>query len=323
MNRHLLVKARRPVPSGRAAHSARVLPVRACFAHGCRHRLPVRGSALPGQDARHCSPPTASVKRIRDRMQNGIIAEATAKPTICRPQAILLGQLTILCPRNDCAKFARILRDGHKLAGPAPCTSASASIPHTGPVRVLSVAFPRPHTFSVHVQSVSAIHPQSVRSVFGNCPRFVQRLPRLPRERRVCCSSNRELPNDGSAVARNRVDRALGCGSLPASSPLLWVCRGFLLAIRVVVFVASVGRLKVSGSLSRRASLVMSGFFCPLAPDRRTAIDRPGIGPRSIAVRSAAARLNSRRRSSLRVLCFNSATGSARGKSTGTPNQKQ
>ena len=243
MKRHLLVKARRPVLAGRAAHTASALPVRACFAHGYRHRLPVRGSAVPGCFARHCLPPTAFVKRIRDKVQIGTIAEATARPPIFRPQAMLLSQLTILYPRKDCAKFARNSRNGHKLAGHGHGTPAFAYIPRTGPVRVLSVAFTPPHTFSVHVQSVSAIHPQSVRSVFGNCPRFVQRLPRLPRERRVCCSSNRELPNDGSALARNRVDRALGCGSLPASSLLLWVCRAFLLAIRVVVLVGSGGRV--------------------------------------------------------------------------------
>jgi excisionase family DNA binding protein len=39
----------------------------------------------------------------------------------------------------------------------------------------------------------------------------------------------------------------------------------------------------------------MSGCICPLAPDGRTAIDRPRNGPRSIAVHSAATDLNSRR----------------------------
>ena len=59
MKSQLLVNARRPVPSGRVANFAIRLPTRACIANGCRHRLPVRGSASPGRNARHCSPPTA------------------------------------------------------------------------------------------------------------------------------------------------------------------------------------------------------------------------------------------------------------------------
>jgi hypothetical protein len=323
MSRHLLVKARRPVPSGRAAQSARVLPVRACSARGCRHRPAVRGSAWPGQDARHCSPPTVFVKRIRAKVQDGTVAEATAKPRFFRQQAIFLNPLTILCTCNDCAKFARNSRNGHNLAGPLHYASASASIPRTGPVRALSIAFPRPHTFSVHVQSASAIHPQPIRSMSGKCPRSVQCFSRLLRERRVCCSRNRELPNDGSAIARNRAGCAFDCCLSPAAYQSLWVCRAFLLAFRVVLLASSGGRPHFSHSLCCRASLAESVGFCPLAPDWRTAIDSPGNSPRSIAVRSVAVRLNSRRWSSLRVLCFNSASGAPRGKSKETPNQKQ
>src|SRR3984957_491419 len=61
MNHQLLKNARRPVPSGRSAQTARVLPTRACFAQRREPmRLAVRGSALPGRYARHCSPPTAA-----------------------------------------------------------------------------------------------------------------------------------------------------------------------------------------------------------------------------------------------------------------------
>ena len=323
MNRLLLVKARRSVPSGRGAQSARVLPVRACFAHGYRHRLPVRGSAWPGQDARHCSPPTVLAKRIRDRMRNDAIGEATTGPTILRPQAMFLGQPTKLYPRNDCAKFAQNSRNGHKLAGHRFSTSASASIPHTVPVRVLSVAFPRTHTFSVHVQSVAAIRPHPIRRVSNKCLRSVHWFSHLPRKGCLVGLSNRELPNDSSAVARNRVGWALDSWSSPAACQSLWIFRTFLLAFRVVLLASSGGRLKVTRSSSCPASLAESVGFCPLAPDRRIAIDRPGNGPRSIAVRSAAVRLNTRRRSSLCVLCFNSASGAAPGKSKGMPNQKQ
>jgi hypothetical protein len=60
MKRQFLAKARRPVPSARVAQSARVLPSRACFARTkALIRLTVRGFALPGRDARHCSPPTS------------------------------------------------------------------------------------------------------------------------------------------------------------------------------------------------------------------------------------------------------------------------
>ncbi len=323
MNRHLLVKARRPVPSGRAAQSARVLPVRACFAHGCRHRPAVRGSAWPGQDARHCSPPTAFVKRIRDRMQDDTIGKATTSPTFFRPQAVIHCQPTILCPRNDRAKFVRNSRDGHKRACPRHGTSVSTYIPHTSRVHALSIAFLRPRSFPVRVQSATAIRSQSLRSASAKCPRSVQWLSRLPLEQRVCCSSNRELPNDGSAVARNRVGCSFDFCSSPAACQSLRVRRAFLLAFRVVLLASSGGRPHFSHSLCCRASLVMSGFFCPLAPDRRTAIDRPGNGPRSIAVPSAAVRLNNSRRSSLRVLWFNSASGAPRGKSKEMPNQQQ
>src|ERR1700722_20283544 len=64
MKRHLHVNARRPVPSGRAAHSARVLPTRACLARTRSSKvIAVRGSALPGRYARHCSPPTAEANQ--------------------------------------------------------------------------------------------------------------------------------------------------------------------------------------------------------------------------------------------------------------------
>ena len=64
MKSQLLINARRPVPSGRVANLARRLPTRACFARQrASKRLAVRGSALPGRDARHCSPPTAAMNR--------------------------------------------------------------------------------------------------------------------------------------------------------------------------------------------------------------------------------------------------------------------
>src|SRR5439155_13455873 len=57
--------ARRPVPSAPAAKSARVLPARACFVRtGAPKRLAVRGCALPGRYAWHCSPPPAAEDEI-------------------------------------------------------------------------------------------------------------------------------------------------------------------------------------------------------------------------------------------------------------------
>jgi hypothetical protein len=256
-------------------------------------------------------------------MPNGIIAEATANPTLFRTQASPLSHRTILFPRNYCAKFARNSRNGHKLASHGHGTSASASIPRTVPVRALSIAFPRAHTFPIRIQSVTAIRPQSIRSVSGKCPHSIQWLSHLPRERRLCCSSNREFPNDGSAVARNRAGCAFDCCLSPAAYQSLWICRAFLLAFRVVVFVASAGRLTVSRWLSRRASVAESVGFCPLAPDGRTAIDRPGNGPRSIASHFVAVNLNNRFPFSLCVLRFSSADGAEQDKPDGRPNQKQ
>jgi len=61
MKPQLLANARRPVPSAHAAQPAHVLPARACLVRtGAPKRLAVRGCALPGRYARHCSPPTAA-----------------------------------------------------------------------------------------------------------------------------------------------------------------------------------------------------------------------------------------------------------------------
>ena len=214
MKRHLLVKARRPVPSGRAAHSARVLPVRACFAHGCRHRLPVRGSALPGQDARHCSPPT--------------------------------GQLKILCPRNLRVTFARYSRNGHKLAGHCQGMSAPMNLPRPFPVRELSIAYAQPHTFPVRVQSATVIRPQSVRSVSGECPHSVQWLACRACERCIVGLSSREFSKHVSSIIRGRAGCPLEDCSLLAACQSLPVRRTFLLAFRVALLASSGGRPNLS-----------------------------------------------------------------------------
>jgi hypothetical protein len=257
MKRHLLVKARRPVPSGRAAQSARVLPVRACLAHGCRHRLPVRGSALPGCFARHCSPPTVFVKRIRAMMRDDIISEATADPTFFYPQAILPSQLTISRPRKDCAKFTRNSRNGHKLAGHGPDTSASAFIPRTGPVRILPIAFPRLHTFPVRVQSLTVVRPQSVHSVSGACPHSVRWLTCRARERCIVGLAKREVSKHASSVFHSRADCPLDFPSPAAVFPSLPVRRTFLLAFRVVFLASSGGRLKLSRCVLQSGVVVL------------------------------------------------------------------
>jgi hypothetical protein len=69
----------------------------------------------------------------------------------------------------------------------------------------------------------------------------------------------------------------------------------FPLAFRVVSLASSEARLNLLRSLRCRASLAMSGCICPLAPDWRTAIDRPRNGPRSIAAHFVATDVNSRR----------------------------
>jgi len=240
MKRHLLVNVRRPVPSGPAAHSARVLPVRACFAHGCRDRLPVRGSALPGCFARHCSPPTAFNKRIHERVQ-----------------VLLLSQLSISRSRKDCAKLARSLRNGHKLAGPGHYSSASAYIPRTGPVRILTVAFPRPHTFPVRVQSVTVVRPQSARSVSGEYPHSVRWLTCRARERCIVGLASLEFPKHISSVIRGRAGCPLDFYSPLAAFPLSPVRRTFPLAFRVVFLASSGGHPNLSGSVLRSGVAVL------------------------------------------------------------------
>jgi hypothetical protein len=241
MKRHLLVKARRPVPSGRAAHFARVLPLRACLAHRVAPiRLAVRGSALPGCFARHCSPPTVFKKRIRERAQ-----------------VLLLSQLTILCPRNGCAKLARHSRIGHKLAGPGQYSSASAYIPRPSPVRVLPIAFPRPHTFPIRVQSVTLVRPQSVRSMSGECPHSVRQLTCLACERCIVGSASRAFPKHVSSAIQDRAGRPLGFWSPAAAFPSLPVRRTFLLAFRVVFLASSGGRPNFSGCVLRSGVAVL------------------------------------------------------------------
>ena len=257
MKRHSLANARRPVPSGRVAHSARVLPVRACFAHGRRHRLPVRGSALPGCFARHCSPPTAFKKRIRDRVQSGTVAEATARPSIFQRQVLLLSQLTISRPRKDCAKFARNSRYGHKLADPGSDTSASAYRPRPGRVRILTIAFPRPHTFPVRVQSVTMVRPQSVRSVSGECPHSVQWLACRACERCIVGLASRKFSKHVSSIVRGRAGCPLKDCSLLAAFQSLPVRRAFLLAFRVTFLASSGGRPNLSRCVSRSGVAVL------------------------------------------------------------------
>lgn len=109
------INARRSVPSGRVAHSARVLPTRACFAHGCRHCLPVRGSALPGRNARHCSPPTAEVNhkmnicQLIERPPVHAIAVGNHEPENCI-KTLATGML-LAHQDNRLAAISRILAD--------------------------------------------------------------------------------------------------------------------------------------------------------------------------------------------------------------------
>jgi len=246
MKCHLLVKARRPVPSGRVAHSARVLPVCACFAHGRRHRLPVRGSALPGQDARHCSPPT--------------------------------GQLKILCPRNLRVTFARYSRNGHKLAGHCQGMSAPMNLPRPFPVRELSIAYAQPHTFPVHVLSLTSMRLQSFRNVSKECPQSDQWFSRPPSERYMDGSRSQQFPRHDLAFARNRAGCLLEVFSFVAASQLLPVRRTFLLAFRVAFLALSGGRPNLShrvllsgvavlplGALAAAPGCVqMLRIFCPV-----------------------------------------------------------
>ncbi len=179
-------------------------------------------------------------------MRADTIAEPTTDLTLFHRQALLLSQLTILCPRNLRVIFARYSRNGHKLAGPGPDSSASAYIPRTGPVRMLSIAFPRPHTFPVRVQFVTVIRPQSVRSVFGECPHSVQWLTCRAHERCIVGLASREFPKHVSSVIRGRAGCPLDFCSPPAAFPSLPVRRTFLLAFRVAFPASSGGRPNLS-----------------------------------------------------------------------------
>ncbi len=132
MKRHLHVNARRPVPSGRVAHSARVLPTRACFARmRSSKQIAVRGSALPGPYARHCSPPTAeanqmlNIRTLMERPPVRAIALDNHKAENCI-QALATGML--LAHRNNClAATSRIEADGSTNEITAPKIDRNAS----------------------------------------------------------------------------------------------------------------------------------------------------------------------------------------------------
>jgi hypothetical protein len=132
MKRHLHVNARRPVPSGRVAHSARVLPTRACFARTRSSKvIAVRGSALPGRYARHCSPPTAeanlklNICKLIERPPVHAIALGNHEPENCI-QALATGML--LAHRNArLAATSRIKADGSTNEITAQKTDRNAS----------------------------------------------------------------------------------------------------------------------------------------------------------------------------------------------------
>lgn len=131
MKRHLHANARRPLPSGRVAHSARVQSTRACFA---QTRLPkgiaVRGSALPRRYARHCSPPTAeanqklNICKLMQRPPVRTIALDNHEAENCI-QSLATGML--LAHRNNClAATSRIEADGSTNEITAPKTDWKA-----------------------------------------------------------------------------------------------------------------------------------------------------------------------------------------------------
>jgi len=132
MKRHLHVNAPRPVPSGRVAHSARVLPTRACFARTRSSKgIAVRGSALPGRYARHCSPPTAeanqklNICKLIEWPPVHAIALGNHEPENCI-QALATGML--LAHRNNrLAATSRIKADGSTNEITAPKTDRNAS----------------------------------------------------------------------------------------------------------------------------------------------------------------------------------------------------
>jgi len=302
-------QARRPVPSGRFAQIASVLPARACRAQGMEpNRLAVRGCAVPGQAARHCSPPTAfpngnvNIWRVIGS-QSVCLSEhcsyeyesfiQTHKPRILLAhQCHWLGALTpnqataqkvglnaprVVRGRNRQARFEALLLNR------IPCRTHQLS----------KIVVLRYHGSAS--TSVALVTTMKFRLVACPCTDFGKIKPVVASfcmGLTICCSVV-----DVGGMARMLGSCSSGGRSLPSarlqfftgSHPTL-----FPFAFRRGLFGPSDDLPKLLCWLCRSASLAKSAYFCPFAPDGRVAIECPGNGPHSIAVHSTTVPVDNR-----------------------------
>lgn len=268
-------KARRPVLSVCLARLAGVLPSRACFAVGRRQRLPVRGSALPGQFARRCSPPTAAADRHSD------ISMLIKWPLICigSIRSYELQSFTQMWATKWRPKCRRISRCNKAQVWPKPP-------PHA--VNVLLALLPLRSTLTA-----AAFRPGLLlgsgfgKSKAGALSFHRTHLPLISGDKAIAS----EIAMEHSAAAAIASIRLLKLnrwvvrlsGHVPPQ--LVIICTSFPLpfAFRVVILASTEGCWTFAAGSSSWTLRAESGCFCALAPRGAPQLLAPRIGPRSIA----------------------------------------
>ncbi len=259
MKSHLLKLACRPVPSGRLAESACVLPARDCLARRIEPDwFALRGFAVPVRYARPGSSPTAGKVRIRDAAMTDTEPQSNHQsdwPTgaFFRTQALLLIKLTVWRPRNFRVTATRYACDDHRPDSHIYGIATPTNFPRSSHAHGLSTIFPRPRIFQVHVQSAITLHPRSVQCLSNECPRSDQRFPQFSRERCLNCLRNVPSFDWDSPLARKRVVWVCAFRLLSAACQSLSVRRKVFFAFRMA-FLASA---KVRPNLCCR--VVLSG----------------------------------------------------------------
>jgi|JI10StandDraft_1071094.scaffolds.fasta_scaffold06079_3 hypothetical protein len=158
MNTHRLKLARRPAPSGRVAHSARVLPARDSIARRIEPEwFAVRGFTVPVRYARPDSPPTAGNHRIRDEAMTGMESKSS--------------RLWLRRSRNFRATVTRYPRNDHRCKCYLQGLSAFANFPRSFHVYGLNTVFPQSRIVSIHALSEITNQSRSVHCLSEKHPR--------------------------------------------------------------------------------------------------------------------------------------------------------
>lgn len=229
MKPHLLKFARRPVPSGRMAESASVLPARDCFTRRIESEwFAVHGFPVPVQCARPGSPPTAGNNRI------GVDATTGTESKSQRS-------------RNFRATSTRYSRNDHRCVCYLHGLSAFANFPRSFHGPGLSTVFPQSRTVSIHVPSATTIQPRSVHCLSQERPSSDEWFPHLQYARCLNCFVSIHVFEWSSPLARVVCVRAFRSPVVAyQSSSVRWVV---LFAFRMALLASAKARLNLSGGV--------------------------------------------------------------------------